>query len=57
MYLAIPDAYRAGLALLRQSEVDSMQAGYIQYQLEGLTHFTGSETPAADLLLQERTVR
>ncbi len=50
LYLAVPDTYRAGLALLRQSETDSTQSGYIQYQLENLTHFAGSEIPAAALL-------
>jgi hypothetical protein len=50
LYLAIPDTYRAGLALLRQTELDSLQGGYILYQLEGLTHYAGSDVPAAELL-------
>ncbi|MDB5050520.1 MAG: hypothetical protein JWO30_3591 [Fibrobacteres bacterium] len=50
LYLTIPDTYRAGLALLRQAEVDSLQGGYIQYQLESLTHYAGSDVPAEELL-------
>ncbi|GEM_PF-2426046 len=50
VYLAVPDAYRAGLCLLRQSEIDSLQMGYIQYQMETLLHTAGSDLPALDLL-------
>jgi hypothetical protein len=50
LYLAVPDTYRAGMALLRQSEADSLQTGYIQYQLENLTHYAGADLSAAALL-------
>lgn len=50
VYLILPDTYRAGLAYLRQAESDSQQTGYIQYQLEGLAHYAGSDLPAAALL-------
>ena len=48
VYLVVPDPYRTGLALLRQAELDSLQGGYLQYQLENLLHTNGSEiTPEA----------
>jgi hypothetical protein len=50
VYQAVPEPYRAGLALLRQSELDTVQSGYIQYQLENLLHAAGSEIEPADLL-------
>jgi tetratricopeptide (TPR) repeat protein len=50
VYLAVPDGYRAGLALLRQSELDSMQNGYIQYQMESLLHNASSDVPSLELL-------
>ncbi|HKP96674.1 MAG TPA: hypothetical protein VJ385_13025 [Fibrobacteria bacterium] len=50
LYLAVPDTYRAGLALLRQAESDTLQGGYIQYQLENLAHYAGSDVPALDLV-------
>ena len=50
VYQAVPDGYRAGLALLRQSELDSMQNGYIQYQMESLLHNASSDVPTLELL-------
>jgi hypothetical protein len=50
LYLAVPDTYHSGLALLYQAELDSVQGGYIQYQLENLAHYAGSDIPAADLI-------
>lgn len=50
VYLAVPDVFRAGLALLRQSELDSTQNGYIQYQMESLLHNASSDVPALELL-------
>jgi tetratricopeptide (TPR) repeat protein len=50
VYQAVPEPYRAGLALLRQSELDTLQPGYIQYQLETLLHAAGSEIEPEDLL-------
>lgn len=50
VYLIVPDTYRAGLALLRLAELDSTQSGYIQYQLDNLTRFAGSDTPADALV-------
>ncbi|MDB5102837.1 MAG: hypothetical protein JWP91_526 [Fibrobacteres bacterium] len=50
VYLIVPDPYRAGLALLRQCELDSLQGGYIQYQMENLLHNSGSESTPAELL-------
>jgi tetratricopeptide (TPR) repeat protein len=50
LYLVVADTYRAGMALLRQSEADSLQTGYIQYQLENLTRYPGSELSASALL-------
>lgn len=50
VYQAVPDPYRAGLALLRQGELDTLQSGYIQYQLETLLHAAGNETEPEDLL-------
>ncbi|MEO6096335.1 MAG: hypothetical protein ABIW76_11785 [Fibrobacteria bacterium] len=50
VYQAVPEPYRAGLALLRQVELDTLQAGYTQYQLETLLHAAGSEVEPGDLL-------
>lgn len=50
VYQAVPDGFRAGLALLRQSELDSMQNGYIQYQMESLLHNASSDVPSLELL-------
>jgi tetratricopeptide (TPR) repeat protein len=50
VYLVVPDPYRTGLALLRQAELDSLQGGYLQYQLENLLHTHGSEVTAEVLI-------
>lgn len=50
LYQAVPDGFRAGLALLRQSELDSLQNGYIQYQMESLLHNASSDVPSLELL-------
>ncbi|MDQ3001835.1 MAG: hypothetical protein M3Y08_11320 [Fibrobacterota bacterium] len=48
VYLVVPDPYRTGLALLHQAELDTLQGGHLQYQLENLLHTNGSEiTPEA----------
>jgi hypothetical protein len=49
VYLGVPDTYRAGLALLRQAESDPVQGSYLQYQLENLAHYTGSDITEKEL--------
>lgn len=50
IYQMVPDPYRAGLAFLREAELDSVQIGTVQYQLENLLRTSATDIPATDLL-------
>jgi hypothetical protein len=50
VYLSIPDPYHASLALLRQAELDTLQAGYVQYQIENALRTPGGDATAPELL-------
>jgi hypothetical protein len=50
LYLSIPDPFHAGLGLLRQVEIDSVQAGMAQYQLGAAVRQPGAEASAQGLL-------
>ena len=50
VYLTLPDPYHASLALLRQAELDSLQASYVQYQLENALHTAGADASPQGLL-------
>ncbi len=50
VYLTLPDPYHAALSLLRQAELDSTQASYVQYQLENALRTAGTEGTPTGLL-------
>ncbi len=50
IYQMVPDPYRAGLAYLREAELDSVQTGTIQYQMGNLLRTASTDMPASDLL-------
>jgi hypothetical protein len=50
LYLSIPDPFHAGLALLRQAELDTLQSGYVQYQLGNALRLPGAEASSQALL-------
>jgi hypothetical protein len=43
LYLSLPDPFHAGLCLLRQVEIDSVQAGMTRYQLDNALRAPGAE--------------
>lgn len=50
LYLSIPDPFHAILALLRQAEIDTVQAGYVQYQIGNALRLPGAEASSQALL-------
>jgi hypothetical protein len=50
LYLSIPDPFHAALAMLRQAELDTVQAGFVQYQIGNALRLPGAESPSQDIL-------